>query len=62
MKAARQDAMHRCGCGRAVPVVRVTAYEFDYRCACGRAGRWAWAHANPPPIWNGHTVGQLELF
>jgi len=27
----------------------MTAYEFSWRCACGRAGVIAWAHAHPPP-------------
>ena len=51
MTEPTQAPTHRCECGRTVPVVAVTTYEFDYRCPCGRAGRIAWAHAAEPPLW-----------
>lgn len=51
-KSPKQDAFHRCECGRSALCVPTTPFEFEWRCLCGRAGLIAWAHANPPPIFD----------
>ena len=61
MKSAVQASTHRCDCGLSAPVLRVTAYEFDYRYACGCAGTIAWAHESPPPVYVAASV-QSQMF
>lgn len=56
-----QEPTHRCeDCGADVPVVPMSAYEFDYRCGCGYWGTVSWSHASAPPTFHGQAV-QLEL-
>lgn len=62
MKPAIQTDQHRCDCGQDAPVVRVTAFEFSWRCACQAAGVLAWSHTNNPPKWTPQPMGQLEMF
>lgn len=51
---------HLCLCGQRGPVTATDSpYRFDWRCACGLAGRIAWAHARPAPLFR---VSQPTLF
>jgi hypothetical protein len=62
-KAPTQPATIRCeACRALVRVVAQSPYEFTYRCACGRGGVIAWAHAAPPPQFTPPAPQQLSLF
>ncbi len=63
MKPPAQKPDHRCEhCGLLSLVIKITPWEFEYRCPCGKAsGVISWAHANPPPTLTGAELIQLEL-
>jgi len=53
---SRQTDRHRCECGRQAQVTPTDSpWEFDYACLCGRTGVISFAHASPPPAWDGQT-------
>ena len=59
LKAPTQSLAYRCDCGASVAVSPVTAYEFSWRCACGRAGVISWFHGSAPPVFHPE---ELPLF
>lgn len=62
MTRPTQSATHRCDyCGRQMPVVPVTRFEFDWTCACGMAGTISWAHAAAPPACGPPDAAQMPL-
>ena len=55
-----QQSTFRCECWRACRVEPQTPYEYNWRCACGRAGSISWAHIDDPPESEADTPGLFD--
>ncbi len=64
-KRETQSNTMRCDqCGQAIVIVRITPFEFAYRCLppCTYAGVISWFHGAQPPQFEPHVVEQPSLF
>jgi len=64
-RPARQRATGRCECGALVQFARYPDSPWEFAWTCARdpphRGVVSWAHANPPPAFDGPTAPDLKV-